>query len=366
MTDLLGKLSIVGLSVGVLVLMGIGVYFVQQKLLKLYAEKPNEQYKRQLIMLAVAVLALVLAIVIMPIGNAMRGQLLSLLGILLSATIALSSTTIVGNAMAGLMMKILNSCKPGDYIRVGDYFGRISEMDLLHTELQTEDRDLTSLPNLYLVTNPVTVLQSDGSLLSVELSLGYDIPHTRVEKLLLQAAEKTGLEKPFVQITQLGDFSVSYRVAGLLTELKRLIATRRKLRGYILDELHGAGIEIVSPNFMNQRVLDAGRHFIPDVAPSDALPEHDAANDAPDEMVFDKADQAELLQNLKEHLSEIDERITKREQLMKETDNKREKVGLRKEIENLQRNREYTKGMIEKAEQRISKKGDKRGESLPD
>jgi len=356
MTDLIGKLMTVGISAGVLLLMGIGVFFVQQKLLALYAEKPAEQYKRQLIMLAVVVLGLVLAIVIMPIGNAMRGQLLGLLGILLSATIALSSTTIVGNAMAGLMIRILSSFKPGDYIRVGGYFGRISEMDLLHTEIQTEDRDLTSLPNLYLVTNPVTVLQSDGSLLSVELSLGYDIPHTLVEKLLLQAAENTGLEKPFVQITQLGDYSVTYRVAGLLTELKRLIATRRKLRGYILDELHGAGIEIVSPRFMNQRVLDANRHFIPDAAPLDASPKAAGAEDTPDDMVFDKAEQAELLQGMKDHLAELAERIATREKQMKDSSDKREMVGLRKEIENLERNQEYTREMINKAEKRIAKK----------
>jgi len=359
MTDLFSKLSVVGVSVGVLVLFGIGIYFVHQRLLALYADKPAAQYKRQLIMLAVALIGLVLAIVVMPIGDTMRGQLLSLLGILLSATIALSSTTIVGNAMAGLMMKILNSCKPGDYIRVGDYFGRVSEMDLLHTEIQSEERDLISLPNLYLATNPVTVLQSDGTVLSVELSLGYDIPHTQVEKLLLAAADKTGLEKPFVQITQLGDFSVTYRIAGMLTELKRLISTRRHLRVAVLDELHGAGVEIVSPNYVNQRVFDTDKHFVPEAAPLDSAPTEDMTREDPDEMVFDKAEQAELLQGMKDHLEELAQRISQREQRMKASTDKREMVGLRKEIEVLRKKQENTKSMIERAEMRMAKKVEK-------
>ena len=71
--------------------------------------------------------------------------MLQLYGIVLSATIALSSTTLVGNAMAGIMLRTLRNFSPGDYVHVGDYFGRISEMDLLHTEIQTEERDLTTL-----------------------------------------------------------------------------------------------------------------------------------------------------------------------------------------------------------------------------
>ncbi|MGB8329288.1 MAG: hypothetical protein WCE62_04110 [Polyangiales bacterium] len=40
----------------------------------------------------------------LPIGDAPRGQLLSLLGLLVTAAIALSSTTLLGNAMAGIML----------------------------------------------------------------------------------------------------------------------------------------------------------------------------------------------------------------------------------------------------------------------
>ena len=47
-----------------------------------------------------------------------------------------------------------------------DHFGRVSERGLFHTEIQTQDRDLTMLPNLYLVTHPVTAIRSSGTIVS--------------------------------------------------------------------------------------------------------------------------------------------------------------------------------------------------------
>ena len=86
-----------------------------------------------------------------------------------------------------------------------------------------------------------------------------------IEKILLAAATETGLESPFVQIRELGDFSVTYRVSGLLTEVNRLLDKRRELRARTMDSLHAADIEIVSPNFMNTRNFDTNARLVPDV-----------------------------------------------------------------------------------------------------
>ena len=63
----------------------------------------------------------VVVIVFMPIGDTARGQLLGLLGLLLSAAVALSSTTFIGNAMAGLMLRAVRNFRTGDFIRIGEY-----------------------------------------------------------------------------------------------------------------------------------------------------------------------------------------------------------------------------------------------------
>jgi small conductance mechanosensitive channel len=215
----------------------------------------------------------------------------------------------------------LRNCNRGDYIRVGEHFGRISNMDLLHVEIQTEDRDLTTLPNLYLVTNPVRVLRSSGTLLHVGVSLGYEIPRLKVEAALLRAAELTGLDKPFVQIRELGDFAVSYQVSGLLTDLEQLISMRRKLRASTLDELHAAGLEIVSPNYMNTRSLGVGARAVPaaEAAAADAGNEIDNNHPDPDALVFDKAKLAEDLDKLKKGYTEASQELIGIEQELKES-----------------------------------------------
>lgn len=93
----------------------------------------------------------------------------------------------------------------------GEHFGRVSKRGLFHTEIQTEDRDLITLPNLYLVSHPVTTVRNSGTIISSTVSLGYDVPRGRIEASLLRAAQNAGLQDPFVRIFELGDFSVSYR-----------------------------------------------------------------------------------------------------------------------------------------------------------
>ena len=109
--------------------------------------------------------------------------------------------------MAGLMLQVVKSFNPGDFIRVGERMGRVTERGLFHVEIQTEDRDLTTLPNLHLATNPVTVVHSTGTIISAELSLGYDISHTKIEELLKQAVNQAGLQDAFVLIISLNDFT---------------------------------------------------------------------------------------------------------------------------------------------------------------
>jgi len=274
-----------------------------------FAKYSGYKFRLQLIILFLSLVGLVAIIIALPIKESTTGQLLSFLGLLLSAAIALSSTTLLGNILAGLMLRAIRNFRPGDFVRVGEYFGRVSERGLFHVEIQTEDRDLTTVPNIYLVSNPVKVIRTSGTLITADVSLGYDIQRKLVENALLEAADSSGLEDPFVHIIKLGDFSVTYRVAGLLTDVKSLISARSRLHGNVLDHLHRNGIEIVSPNFMNQRVLPLEKTFIPDtgadlIAP--VVPEI-----IPERVLFDKADEAESLEKLRSRREELERELEK-------------------------------------------------------
>ena len=266
---------------------------------------------RQLLLALLVGILVVMLILELPIENEPRGQLMSLLGILVTAAVALSSTTLLGNAMAGFMLRSIRNFKAGDFIIVDGHRGRVSELGLLRTEIQTERRNLTTFPNLYLVSNPVTVVRSSGTFISGTVSLGYDVPREKIEACLVEAAEHAGLTDPFVFVLELGDFSITYQCAGFLEEVKYLVSAESKLRECMLDSLHEAGIEIVSPTFMNQRQLKPEQIFVPKGS-RQKKPEPALADELrPEERMFDKADLAENEAKAEEKLKSVIEEIEK-------------------------------------------------------
>lgn len=290
--------SALSLWLGGRVLLGRPAYTSGQRLLS------------YLLMTALAGTCLVLVILVTPVSDATHGQLLGFFGILISGAIALSSTTLLGNVMAGVMVRAVGSFRPGDFLRVEEHFGRVTELGLLHTEIQTEDRDLTTLPNLFLVQRPVRVVQNCGTVVSATVSLGYDVSRRIIEEALLEAVEAAGLRDGFIHVLDLGDFSVTYRAAGFLDDAKVLLTVRSKLRAGMMDALHGRNIEIVSPTFMNQRVFGTDETFLHrEWRP--ARPQELTLS--PESRIFDKADEAESREQLLETLKEIDARLVELE-----------------------------------------------------
>ena len=64
-------------------------------------------------------------------SNSARTDLMTLLGLLISTVVALSSATFVSNFMIGLMLRSVKSFNLGDFVKVQDYFGRISEENVI-------------------------------------------------------------------------------------------------------------------------------------------------------------------------------------------------------------------------------------------
>lgn len=277
-----------------------GLRFCDWWLLRRHLDLGGEKkLPRQLAMLALTGIGIAIVLLTVPAEVSTRNQLLGILGLLATAIMGLSSTTLVANAMSSVMLRTTGSIRIGDYLRVGDHFGRVTERGLMHTEIQTESRELTTLPNSFLVSTPFTVVRSSGTIVSATLSLGYDIMVSRVEPLLLEAATQVGLEEPFVRVMELGNFAITYRISGFLLDIKRLLSAQSDLHKAVIASLHCAEIEIVSPNFMNQRPLPEGQKCIPgacDLGPDSG------AQAAPEEIMFDKADEAEKDEAAREKL----------------------------------------------------------------
>ena len=191
-------------------------------------EKEKSSITRQVIYLIIILLGALALAISLPIERTLKGQIIGLIGIVLSAAFAFSSTTLIGNALAGLMNANIKNFKLGDFIRIENNFGRVTKKGLFRTEIQTEDRNLTSLPNLYIANNPLKIIRESGTIISTTVSLGYDLNRSKIETALLEAANNAGLTEPFVYITNLGDFSVTYKINGLLTDIDKYFTVTSK------------------------------------------------------------------------------------------------------------------------------------------
>lgn len=255
---------------------------------------------RQLLLLALTVLSFVVVIILLPVPESTRNQILSLLGIVLSGLLALSAAPFVTNFMAAVMLRVTKPFIVGDFIRVGEFYGKVSERGLFDTEIQTENRELVALPNAVFITQAVTVVRTSGVIVSTTISLGYDLGASRAEPLMLEAAQKAGLTDPYVHIIELGDFSVSYKVCGLLADVQKVLTTRSELNRQLLNTLHRAGVEIASPTIARHIQHSADTPIIPTEQPRTIQKKRVEA----EEIVFDKATKIEQMEQARAQLKE--------------------------------------------------------------
>ncbi|HOO47713.1 MAG TPA: mechanosensitive ion channel family protein, partial [Deltaproteobacteria bacterium] len=90
----------------ILVVILILIHLVLQRQ---FRGKPEKMLSRQLIMSGLTFVSAIVFIISLPVSDTVKGQILALIGIVLSAAIALSSTTFLGNAIAGIMLRAVRS-----------------------------------------------------------------------------------------------------------------------------------------------------------------------------------------------------------------------------------------------------------------
>ena len=289
-------------AVLVTLLLIVAMRFLLRK--KSTKDEAETHFRTQLVTIGLVLLGLLAVIFLLPDGSD-SDLAFSLFGLIVTGALAISSQSIIANAMAGIMLRSVSSFKPGDFIEVADQMGRVTERDLFHTEIQTADRDLVTLPNSIMVNQPVRVVRASGTIVSATASLGYDVSRHVLEDLFVGAAESAGLLEPFVQVLELGDYSVNYRIAGFLEDPRTLLATRSRLRGAILDTLHQADIEIMSPMFVGRR----------DTSDDPLIPDKDGPSISSqtrrtaESRVFDKAEAASKLDDTRRKLVEAEENL---------------------------------------------------------
>ncbi|MCG3191080.1 MAG: hypothetical protein DIJKHBIC_00305 [Thermoanaerobaculia bacterium] len=195
--------------------------------------------------------------------------------------ISLGSTTIVGQALSGLMILYARLFKEGDYIRVGDVEGIVTGLGIFVTRIQTPWNDEVALSNSVVAAattrNFSRSPDAAGPLLSTRVTIGYDTPWRQVEALLCLAASRTGgLKKdpaPFVRQWSLGDFYVEYELNARIERPEYRVPVMAALHAAIQDAFNEHGVQIMSPHYVldprKEKVVPREKWFEPPAVRSD-------------------------------------------------------------------------------------------------
>jgi small-conductance mechanosensitive channel len=207
-----------------------------------FGETTESVARKQLTMLILILLGVIFLVATLPLTEPLKGRILGLFGILSGSALALSLVRFCGNFLTGIWLKSTGSFHLGDFIRIREHSGRVRGRGLFHTEIESGDRSLIILPNLFLASHPVQVQSASHPVLSAEIPFRSNVPRDRVEAVLVRAAQDLQLEDIVVEVVALDDSSATYRIKGLVPGGAEPASLRLRLNALILDGLQGAGI----------------------------------------------------------------------------------------------------------------------------
>ncbi|EKT4474487.1 mechanosensitive ion channel [Pseudomonas putida] len=207
--------------------------------------------------LAIWLFALVMAYPYLPGSgtDAFKG-----LSVLLGLMVSLGATSVIGQGAAGLILTYTRTLRVGEFVRVGDYEGTVTEVGMFTTTIRTGLGEVLTLPNS-MITGSVTknysrIVQGPGYVVDTMVTIGYDTPWRQVEAMLLEAARRTDgvLQTPMPQVfqTALSDFYPEYRLVAqaIPSEPRPRAQLLSLLHANIQDVFNEYGVQIMSPHYL--------------------------------------------------------------------------------------------------------------------
>jgi small-conductance mechanosensitive channel len=169
----------------------------------------------------------------------------------------LGSAGIVQHVMSGFMITYSRAIRVGDFVRLGDVEGTVTQIGILSTKVRTPRREEITIPNGVVTSNIAIdysrLAQTDGVMTPTTVTIGYDAPWRQVEALLLAAAASTpGIRrepKPVVMQASLEESYVRYVLLVSLEQQERRAVVLTQLHANIQDQFNEHGVQIMSPNY---------------------------------------------------------------------------------------------------------------------
>ena len=159
-----------------------------------------------------------------------------------------------GNLIAGIILLMDRSIKPGDVVAVGDSFGSVTKIGVRAVSIVTRDGKEHLIPNENLMTQEVEnwSYSSRDVRVHIPVGVGYDCDLALAQRLMVEAA--TGAHRvktappPTIWLTAFGESSVDHEILVWITDPEAGIGSVRSEvlnRVWVLFKEHG--IELPFP-----------------------------------------------------------------------------------------------------------------------
>jgi small-conductance mechanosensitive channel len=171
---------------------------------------------------------------------------------------SLGSTSAISNIVAGIVITYMRPFKIGDRVEIGNTIGDVTERSLLVTRIKTIKNLDTTIPNSSILGNHIinftkNAAEEIGVILHTSVTIGYDVSSNNVIEALIRGAKKTNMvlskPGPFVLVKSLDDFYINYEINCHTKNPEKGALIYSELHENIKNELHDAGIEILSPHY---------------------------------------------------------------------------------------------------------------------
>ncbi len=180
---------------------------------------------------------------------------LALIGGFISIAIGFASQTVISNLLSGLFLYFDRPLKMGDWVRLGNVEGFVSDISIFSTRIRSRDGIFIRIPNDRVFTETIENLTSTvARRVEYVIGISYADDADEAKRVILNVLENNPYvlsePEPLVFVSELGDSSVNLEVK-FWTPVEYWLEAKRMLLWEIKKALQEAGIEIPFP----QRVV---------------------------------------------------------------------------------------------------------------
>ncbi len=222
-----------------------------------WLDRDTAQPTKRLFALGVWLFALAMAYPYLPGSQSQAFQGIS---VLLGLMVTFGGSSLFGQAASGLILMYSRTLRVGEYVRVDDHEGTVTELGSFTTKVRTGLGEELTLPNSLVlgtvVKNYSRTVKGKGYIVDTTVTIGYDTPWRQVEAMLVEAARRTQgiLDDPAPRVfqTALSDFYPEYRLVcqAIPRDPRPRAEVLARLHENIQDVFNEYGVQIMSPHYL--------------------------------------------------------------------------------------------------------------------